>query len=110
MQTACGEFFGPGGLIPSTPAAGHTMVLHDVPPPIANKALENFVAALHKMDVVEASQLAAEATIARMRASFPTATNVEAAAVEVLTLIQIRRQDVKAGKQPDKIPNKRSRT
>ena len=110
MQTARGEMFGSHGIIPSTLTAGHIMVLHDEPPPIADKALENFVTALHKMDVVEASQLAAEATIARIRASFPTATNVEAAAVEVLTLHKIRRQDVKAEKKPDKIQNKRSRT
>ena len=107
MQTARGEKFGPGGFIPST--QGHGTVPHNVPSPIADKALERFVTAIHNMEAVEASKLAAEATIAQMRASFPTATKIEEAAVEILTIIKIRRQD-NTGRKPNKIPNKRSRT
>ena len=109
MQTASGENFGAQGLIPHT----HLQlgrVPENVPSTIANKMLNQFVLALHDMEAVQASELALEATITQMRTCFPTATKIEKAELEVKTLIKIRKQDVKTGKQPNKIPNKRLRT
>ena len=110
MHTARGEKFGPGGLIPSTQGQGiGRVVLHNAPAETADKALECFITAIQNMEAVEASQLAAEGTIADMRTYFPTATKLDESEVEILTLIKIRRQDVK-GRKPNKMPNKRSRT
>ena len=68
MQTARGESFGPGGLIPSTQGHGvGRIVLHNAPPETADKALECYVAAIQNMEAEEAAQLAAEGTIAEMR-------------------------------------------
>ena len=106
-HTARGEKFRPGGLIPSTQGQGiGRIVLHNAPPETANKALECFVTAIQNMEAVEASQLAAAGTIAEMRRCFPTATKLNEAEAEILTLIKIRRLDVK-GRKPNKILNKR---
>ena len=67
MHTARGEKFGPGGIIPSTQGQGiGRIVLHNSPPETADKALECFVTAIQNIEAVEASQLAAEGTIAEM--------------------------------------------
>ena len=107
MQTARGEKFGPGGLIPSTPG-------HDVgrwartPPDAADIALECYISQIESMDAREAALLEPESTISEMRRCFPQATKLDEAETKLLTLFRIRRLDVK-GRQPNKI-HKRSRT
>ena len=71
MQTARGEKFGPGGLIPSTHGQGvGRMVMHNAPPEAADKALECYVMAIQNMEAEEAALLATEATISEMRKCF----------------------------------------
>ena len=105
MQTARGEKFGPGGLIPSTQGQG---VGRMVMPEAVDKALECYVMAIQNMEAEEAALLAPEATVSEMRKCFPHATRLDETETELLTLLKIRRQDVKGRKY--KIPNKRSRT
>ena len=107
MQTARGEKFGPGGLIPSTPG-------HDIgrwastPPDAADIALACYISQIESMEAEEVALLAPEPTISEMRKSFPHATKLDEAETKLLTLLRIRRLDVK-GRQPNKI-HKRSRT
>ena len=109
MQTARGEKFGPGGLIPSTPGEdARRMVVHSAAPEEADKALACFITSIQNMEAEEAALLAPEATVSEMRKCFPHATRLDETETELLTLLKIRRQDVKGRKY--KIPNKRSRT
>ena len=108
-QTARGEKFGPGGLIPCTPGEDtRRMVVHSGAPEDADKALSCFILSIHNMEAEEAALLAPEATVSEMRKCFPHATRLDETETELLTLLKIRRQDVKGKKY--KNPNKRSRT
>ena len=109
MQTARGEKFGPGGLIPSTQGqnSGRT-IMQDAPPDAADIALACYVASIEDMEAEEVALIAPESTISEMRKSFPHATKLDEAETKLLTLFRIRRLDVK-GRQPNKI-HKRSRT
>ena len=81
MQTARGEKFGPGGLIPSTQGQGvGRMVMHNAPPETADKALECYVTSIQNMEAEEAALLAPEGTVSDMRKCFPTATKLDESA------------------------------
>ena len=109
MQTARGEKFGPGGLIPSTQGEGTgRMVMHNAPPDAADIALACYISSIESMEAEEVALLAPESTISEMRKGFPHATKLDEAETKLLTLLRIRRLDVK-GRQPNKI-HKRSRT
>ena len=109
MQTARGEKFGPGGLIPSTQEEGvGRIVMHNATPEAADIALACYITSIQNMEAEEAALLAPEATVSEMRKCFPHATRLDETETELLTLLKIRRQDVKGRKY--NIPNKRSRT
>jgi hypothetical protein len=106
-QTARGEKFGLGGLIPNTPG-DDTARWANTHPVAADIALDCYLAGVESMDAREAALLEPASTIAEMRRSFPQATKLDEAETKLLTLFRIRRLDVK-GRQPNKI-HKRSRT
>ena len=109
MQTARGEKFRPGGLIPSTPGEGvGRIVMHNATPEAADIALACYMTSIQNMEAEEAALLAPEATVSEMKRCFPHATKLNESETELLSLLKIRRQDVKGRKY--KIPNKRSRT
>ena len=89
MQTARGEQFGPGGLIPSTQGqdSGRT-IMHDAPPDAADIALACYVASIENMEAEEVALIAPESTISEMRKSFPHATKLDEAETKLLDPVQ----------------------
>ena len=95
--------------LPCTPGINaRRVVVHNGALEEADKALSCFVLSIHNMEAEEAALLAPEATVSEMRKCFPHATRLDETETELLTLLKIRRQDVKGKKY--NIPNKRSRT
>ena len=102
MQTARGEKFGPGGLIPSTPGHGSGRWASK-PRDAADIALACYISSIEGMQAEEVALLAPESTISEMRKSFPHSTKLDEAETKLRTLLRIRRLDVKG--QPNKITN-----
>ena len=107
MQTARGERFGPGGLIPSTPT--HSSAEWAKPPDAADIALACYMSSIEGMQAEEVALLAPDSTITEMRKRFPhhSAVRLDEAETKLRTLFRIRRRDANA--TTNKI-HKRSRT